>query len=230
MFQNRNFRFKCPRWSTLSSIPIGYNEYGHMQFDTTRSEIGELLYSLKSKADETVVAEIVETIVVFVEKWNPGAEIMVPLPPSTSRTLQPVSVLGNAISQRLNIPFTDHSGQSVFCDRTEPIEYLGIDHPVVHLLRTEHPTEEILAWLPVLEIEFLTQEASYLSGVAEFGRIVADRFCREVLLSEACDDLQSLVGGIQLGDVERLSIHDVSVASISKEPPLKPVGQHAWRN
>src|SRR6516225_4063660 len=34
---------------TLSSIPIGYNEFGHMQFETTRSEVGELLYKLKNR-------------------------------------------------------------------------------------------------------------------------------------------------------------------------------------
>jgi predicted amidophosphoribosyltransferase len=92
---------------TLSSIPLGENEYGHMQFDTTRSELGELLYRLKFKGDETVVSEIVDTAAAFVNKWEPGVEIMVPVPPSTPRALQPVSVLGNALSQRLNIPFVD---------------------------------------------------------------------------------------------------------------------------
>jgi len=32
---------------TLSSEFIGDDEYGHPQFDTKRSEIGELLYRLK---------------------------------------------------------------------------------------------------------------------------------------------------------------------------------------
>jgi predicted amidophosphoribosyltransferase len=92
---------------TLSSTPIGYNEYGHMQFDTTRSELGELLYRLKSRADETVVPEIADTAAAFISEWKPGVEIMVPVPPSTPRALQPVSVLGNALSQRLNIPFVN---------------------------------------------------------------------------------------------------------------------------
>jgi hypothetical protein len=45
---------------TLSSTPIGYNEYGHMQFDTKRSELGELLYRLKYGADKAAIAEIVD--------------------------------------------------------------------------------------------------------------------------------------------------------------------------
>jgi competence protein ComFC len=37
---------------TLSSVPIGSDEFGHMQFETTRSEIGELLYRLKYRSDQ----------------------------------------------------------------------------------------------------------------------------------------------------------------------------------
>ena len=79
---------------TLSSTPIGYNEYGHMQFDTTRSELGELLYRLKSRADETVVPEIADTAAAFISEWKPGVEIMVPVPPSTPRAYSPYPFLG----------------------------------------------------------------------------------------------------------------------------------------
>lgn len=35
---------------------VGYNEYGHPQFDTTRTELGELLYRLKYKGDQSTIA------------------------------------------------------------------------------------------------------------------------------------------------------------------------------
>jgi competence protein ComFC len=92
---------------TLSSIPIGYNEYGHMQLDTTRSELGDLLYRLKFKSDDTVVPEIADAAASFVKEWKPDVEIIVPVPPSTPRVLQPVSVLGNALSRRLSLPLVD---------------------------------------------------------------------------------------------------------------------------
>ncbi|MFZ0932578.1 MAG: hypothetical protein WAN11_28520 [Syntrophobacteraceae bacterium] len=75
---------------TLSSIPIGHNEYGHMQYDTTRSELGDLLYRLKFKADDTVVSEIADAAAAFIKGWKPGVEIIVSVPPSSSRALQPV--------------------------------------------------------------------------------------------------------------------------------------------
>lgn len=33
---------------TTSSTFLGYNEYGHAQYDTTRSGLGELLYQLSN--------------------------------------------------------------------------------------------------------------------------------------------------------------------------------------
>jgi predicted amidophosphoribosyltransferase len=89
---------------TLSSIPIGYNEYGHLQFDTKRSELGELLYRLKYSADKTVVSEIVDAAETFVKSWVPDVEVIVPVPPSSVRSVQPVLVLAEELSRRLAIP------------------------------------------------------------------------------------------------------------------------------
>lgn len=50
---------------TTSSTPVGYNDYGHMQFDTVRPEIAELLYQLKYHGDQSVAAQIIETAASF---------------------------------------------------------------------------------------------------------------------------------------------------------------------
>jgi predicted amidophosphoribosyltransferase len=91
---------------TLSSTPIGYNEFGHMQFDTKRSEIGELLYRLKYRSDQSVVQEIVDSVAQVIQ---PSANIdaIVPVPSSRPRAVQPVPILAAAIGQRLNIPVAD---------------------------------------------------------------------------------------------------------------------------
>ncbi len=52
------------RWSygftldvhTTSSELLGHDEYGHPQFASKRSELGELLYRLKFRRDKTVIA------------------------------------------------------------------------------------------------------------------------------------------------------------------------------
>ena len=92
---------------TLSSTFLGDDEFGHPRFDTQRSEIGELLYRLKNKADQGSVPAIIEAVQTLMNTWNPNVDILVPVPPSTHRTVQPVLVLGKAISQRLPIQLAD---------------------------------------------------------------------------------------------------------------------------
>lgn len=89
---------------TLSSTYLGDDEFGHAQFDTKRSDIGELLYHLKYKSDASAVASIVETVASFVASWNPGADLIVPVPPSRPRPSQPVLVLADALAKRLSLP------------------------------------------------------------------------------------------------------------------------------
>jgi predicted amidophosphoribosyltransferase len=89
---------------TISSTPIGYNEFGHMQFETVRSEVGELLYKLKNKADQTVVPEIVAAAVEALKPSLSKFDVIVPVPPSTQRAVQPVTLLADAIGKGLNVP------------------------------------------------------------------------------------------------------------------------------
>lgn len=89
---------------TLSSVPTGYNEFGHMQFDTKRSEVGELLFRLKNRTDTSTVPEIVVAAVQFIQSWNPPMDMIVPVPPSSHRNVQPVILLAQGISAQLGIP------------------------------------------------------------------------------------------------------------------------------
>ncbi len=90
---------------TIRSEYLGDDEYGHPQFHNTRSEVGELLYRLKYRSDQSVVPELVEAAASFVESWKPGAEVIVPVPPSRARAIQPVTILGEALGKRLGLPF-----------------------------------------------------------------------------------------------------------------------------
>lgn len=66
-----------------------------------------MLYQLKYRSDKGVVHEIVEAVEKFMKAWNPAVDILVPVPPSTHRAVQPVLVLASAISGRLGIPLAD---------------------------------------------------------------------------------------------------------------------------
>jgi len=90
-------------YHTLSSERIGYDEYGHPEFDTKRSEIGELLYQLKYRNDQSVISPIVEAAATFLRQWNPAIDVIVTVPPTRARPFQPVIAVANALGERLAI-------------------------------------------------------------------------------------------------------------------------------
>lgn len=91
-------------YHTLSSTFLGHDEFGHPQFDTERSEIGELLYKLKYRTNRSVVATLVETIASFIVSWNINPHALLPTPPSkVRRAYQPVTELAKELSANLNI-------------------------------------------------------------------------------------------------------------------------------
>ena len=91
---------------TVSSTCIGHNAYGYPIFETNYTEVGELMYRLKSRRDKSVVSELIETISEFVQSsWKPALTSIVPMPPSnTSRAEQPVFILAAALGERLGLP------------------------------------------------------------------------------------------------------------------------------
>ena len=90
---------------TTSSTFLGYDGYGHPQFETVRSELGELLYKLKYRADPSAVDSIAETAAEFLtEKSRVNVDLILPVPPSnTGRKRQPVLEVATAISERTGI-------------------------------------------------------------------------------------------------------------------------------
>ena len=86
----------------ISSRPIGYVGE-HMQFDTTRSALGELVYQLKYRNGP--LTDIVETAVAFVtERWNGVIDCVVPPPPSLHRTKQPAVLIASGVAAILGVP------------------------------------------------------------------------------------------------------------------------------
>ena len=87
---------------TLSSTLIGYDAFGHERFDTKRSDLGELLYRLKYGNDTSVLDDILDTVVEFLQNnWKIVhlLDLILPMPPSdTGRRSQPVLELARGVS------------------------------------------------------------------------------------------------------------------------------------
>ena len=91
---------------TVKSTYLGEDEYGHARFESQRSEIGEYLKRLKYDNDLSVVPDLAETVASFVSWWQIEPNVIVPVPPSRQRDIQPVFLLAEEISRRLGIDVT----------------------------------------------------------------------------------------------------------------------------
>ena len=92
---------------TISSIHVGINQFGHDVFDTKRSELGELLYKLKYSSDLSTVDAIVEATAKFLKPSRSKFNLIVPVPPSGTRSVQPVIVLARGIGEAVNLPVAE---------------------------------------------------------------------------------------------------------------------------
>jgi competence protein ComFC len=88
---------------TSSSTFLGYNAFGHPEFETVRPPIGELLYRLKNRGDATAIEPLGEAAAAFIRNWP--LDVIVPMPPSnTARKRQPVIEVAIDISRRTGVP------------------------------------------------------------------------------------------------------------------------------
>ncbi len=89
---------------TISSVPAGHDEYGHQQFDTTRSELGELLYKLKYHTERTAAAPLAKAAADFVKKWGIEIDVVVSVPPTKARSFQPAVAVAEKLASLLGVP------------------------------------------------------------------------------------------------------------------------------
>ena len=95
-----------------------------MQFETTRSPLGELVYQLKYRNGQ--LDDIVETAVVFVsERWGGSIDCVVSPPPSLHRTRQPALLIAEGIAQSLGVPIL--LSAAVKATATQPMKNVPLD-------------------------------------------------------------------------------------------------------
>ncbi len=90
---------------SLSSTYLGDDEYGHPRFSTTRSPVGELLYKLKYRQDKSAIGELAEAAADFCKnKWQLRIDVIIPVPPTQARRVQPVQAVAEVLAVLLDAP------------------------------------------------------------------------------------------------------------------------------
>jgi predicted amidophosphoribosyltransferase len=76
-------------------------------YDTKRSEAGELLYRLKYRSDMTAANDIVAAASTYLKPYLAKFDLIVPVPPSGTRALQPVITLAKGIGAATKLPVAE---------------------------------------------------------------------------------------------------------------------------
>nr|VFK40283.1 MAG: hypothetical protein BECKSD772F_GA0070984_105717 [Candidatus Kentron sp. SD]VFK44417.1 MAG: hypothetical protein BECKSD772E_GA0070983_103727 [Candidatus Kentron sp. SD] len=88
---------------TLGSVYMGADEYGHDRWDTTRSEMGELVYQLKYRDDKSAISKIVDLLGRY--KGLETMDAIIPMPSTNKhRATQPVYAIAQELGARLGVP------------------------------------------------------------------------------------------------------------------------------
>jgi competence protein ComFC len=89
---------------STGSTFIGHDEYGHPRYHTHRTEVGDLLYRMKYRGDPTALTQLVQVAARFIEAWGVSPDLLLPVPPTRTRRIQPVYQIVDQLSVRLDIP------------------------------------------------------------------------------------------------------------------------------
>lgn len=111
----------------------GNDEYGHAQFDTLRTEVGEATYQLKYQGDWSQAAPLAQEIADHILSKYPTIGFIVPMPASTPRARQPVTEVANELGRLTGIPVMDNvlakarGGKKLkdIVDKAEKLEAIG---------------------------------------------------------------------------------------------------------
>lgn len=91
---------------TVSSTYEGENEFGHSEYTTVRTPVGEALYQLKYQANQAMVVDLADTAASFVGTiWKCAPTMLVPMPSTNARAVPPVPLVGQALAAALKIKF-----------------------------------------------------------------------------------------------------------------------------
>ena len=97
---------------TLDSTYLGVDEYGHHQWENTRSEMGELVYTLKYKGNTKAIPKIVKMLDKI--KGIETVDCIIPIPPTNpNRRIQPVTEIARALGERRGVDVVEDALKKV---------------------------------------------------------------------------------------------------------------------
>lgn len=108
----------------------GDDVFGHPRFKNTYTKIGQLLHSMKYNGHIDTSSEIAEYCHDFLDSWlsDKNIDIVLPVPPTKQRDIQPVFLISEAIADSLNVWY---SSDILIKTTTEQAKNMSKDNKVL---------------------------------------------------------------------------------------------------
>ena len=145
----------------IKSVPIGYLGE-HMQFDTTRSALGELVYQFKFKSGR--IDDIGDTAVQFVLATWPDIDCIVAAPSSVTGSAHSALAVAGALAAALSIP---RVVDAVIKNKTQAMKNVPPPDRAAILAQAIQPGPGSVAGRRVLLVDDLWQTGATMRRVAE---------------------------------------------------------------
>lgn len=163
----------------ISSTPIGYLG-DHMQFDTLRSPLGELVYRFKNKGGPA--DDIVHTASDFAaRRWPSMIDSVMCVPPSVNRSKQPGAILARGIAAVLNVPVLENVVVKV--KTTQQMKNVLVDEREALLREAIAAGTASVAGMSVLIVDDLWETGSTMRRVAEIVMAMGAKEVRALVMT-----------------------------------------------
>lgn len=129
---------------TSNSEYLGDDAYGHPMFDTTYTELGELVHKLKYKARYDLVEDIINNISEFIVGQFAGKiDCVISVPPTNNRIEQPAFLIAEQIAELLHCSCRNDILENVSTEsaKNNPNAVIG---SIKKLLVAKRPTHILL--------------------------------------------------------------------------------------
>jgi predicted amidophosphoribosyltransferase len=145
-----------------------------MQFATTRTPLGELVYRLKYQRGSPV--DIVDTVVDFVGRtWPDSSDCIVTPPPSVVRRQQPMTIVAASVGEALALPVVADAVLKI--ERTQQMKDMSRDQRIGSLARALRAGGADVRGRRILLLDDVFETGATLTRVAA---ILAEMGAREI--------------------------------------------------